>query len=114
MSTAGELDSRELVGGPMTDDENHDDEVFEERPDTNKLTLIQNRAQCLFCFQIVESTHRHEMVTCRCGRVAVDGGLAYVRRVGKLQFINELCVYGPPSISKSEARRLEHQILVKS
>lgn len=79
--------------------------------DKNELTLIQNRAQCLKCFQIIQSTHRHDFVSCRCGAVSVDGGLAYVRRVGHLQYVNELSVYGPKSISKSVSRRLEAQIL---
>ncbi len=80
----------------------------------DKLTLIQNRAQCLFCYQIIQSTHRHEFVYCRCRRIAVDGGLAYARRVGQMEYINDLNVYGPPSISKSEARRFETQILAEA
>jgi len=42
--------------------------------------LERNMAQCSACRQVVESTHRHDFVTCRCGRLSVDGGKAYARR----------------------------------
>ncbi len=76
----------------------------------NDLTLIKNRAQCLVCFDIIISTHRHDFVSCKCGAISVDGGLAYSRRLGEPEHINDLNIYGPKSISKSEARRLEVQI----
>lgn len=42
-----------------------------------------NAAQCLLCQDIIESKSRHSFVTCSCGNVSVDGGLAYTRRVYK-------------------------------
>lgn len=42
--------------------------------------LIKNRAKCLKCGEIIESTHRHDFVTCSCGNLSVDGGLDYIRR----------------------------------
>jgi len=42
----------------------------------------RNRAQCRRCKDIIESRTRHEFVACKCGAIAVDGGLAYYRRVG--------------------------------
>lgn len=30
--------------------------------------------------RVIESTYRHDFVTCSCGRVSVDGGLDYLRR----------------------------------
>jgi len=45
--------------------------------------LIRNKAECTECGDVVESKHRHDMVWCSCGQMAVDGGLAYLRRVGK-------------------------------
>lgn len=41
----------------------------------------RNSARCRQCGDEIESTHRHEMVSCSCGAVCVDGGLAYLRRV---------------------------------
>lgn len=43
--------------------------------------LVRNSAHCLDCDDEIVSTHRHDFVRCSCGRIAVDGGLAYVRRV---------------------------------
>ena len=43
--------------------------------------IIRNAIKCNFCGQIIESKYRHEFKRCRCGRVAVDGGHDYLRRV---------------------------------
>jgi hypothetical protein len=52
--------------------------------------LIRNRIKCLRCGDIIESKHRHDFVWCKCGSVAVDGGLDYWRRVGDPINIEEL------------------------
>lgn len=43
--------------------------------------LRRNAVRCLRCDDVVESWHRHDFKTCRCGDVSVDGGLDYARRV---------------------------------
>lgn len=43
--------------------------------------LYRNAAKCKGCLDIVESTHRHDFVTCSCGNLSVDGGHDYPRRV---------------------------------
>lgn len=48
-------------------------------PKNRKLT--RNRAQCLRCGDVVESTYVHDFQQCTCKRIFVDGGLEY-RRVG--------------------------------
>lgn len=42
--------------------------------------LLVNQARCLGCRDEPVSTDTHEMRTCRCGRLLVDGGLSYTRR----------------------------------
>jgi hypothetical protein len=42
--------------------------------------LIKNVAKCLKCEEIIESKHRHNFVSCKCGNLFVDGGLEYTRR----------------------------------
>ena len=42
--------------------------------------ILRNAVQCKHCGDIIESTHRHDFKTCRCGRVSVDGGHDYLRR----------------------------------
>jgi tRNA(Ile2) C34 agmatinyltransferase TiaS len=45
--------------------------------------LIRNSAMCLVCGDEIESHHRHDFRSCRCGNLSVDGGKAYTRRVFK-------------------------------
>lgn len=42
--------------------------------------ILRNRAKCLKCGEIIESKHRHDYVTCKCGNLAVDGGRDYLKR----------------------------------
>lgn len=37
---------------------------------------MRNRAKCKLCGDIIESMHPTDYVTCKCGEIAVDGGLA--------------------------------------
>lgn len=39
-----------------------------------------NRIRCKLCRDIITSTHVHDFKSCKCGRVAVDGGHEYRRR----------------------------------
>ena len=40
-----------------------------------------NKIRCKHCNDIIESRHRHDFVTCKCGAVSVDGGDSYGRRL---------------------------------
>ena len=42
--------------------------------------IIRNAIRCKNCGNVIESTYRHEFVTCSCGKVSVDGGHDYLRR----------------------------------
>lgn len=47
--------------------------------------LIRNSATCLLCHSAIESAHRHDLKSCRCGNISVDGGVGrtgYWRRAG--------------------------------
>ena len=46
----------------------------------NKLIILQNKAKCKICGDIIESKHRHDFVSCSCGNIFVDGGKDYLRR----------------------------------
>lgn len=45
--------------------------------------IIKNAIKCNHCGDVIESTHRHNFVTCSCGCCSVDGGLDYLRRCFK-------------------------------
>ena len=55
--------------------------------------ILQNKAECLRCGDIVESTHRHDFKRCECGSIAVDGGRDYLKRAGGADAYNDLSVY---------------------
>lgn len=45
--------------------------------------IIKNSIQCKLCGDIIESKYRHDLVKCKCGACAVDGGHDYLRRCCK-------------------------------
>lgn len=45
-----------------------------------KYKIIENKAKCLLCGDVIESVNRHDYVTCSCGNISVDGGKDYLRR----------------------------------
>ena len=53
------------------------------------MKLVRNAAQCAKCGDIIESTHRHDFVSCSCKAIFIDGGVDYFRVGGNLEdFIN--------------------------
>jgi len=53
--------------------------------------ITRNAARCRHCKQVIESTHVHDYVSCACGKIAVDGGREYLRRVGEpYDFLEDL------------------------
>lgn len=44
--------------------------------------ILQNQVRCNKCGDEPYSAHRHDFKYCKCGSVAVDGGMDYLRRVG--------------------------------
>lgn len=46
--------------------------------------IIQNEVKCKLCNDIIWSAHRHDFKYCKCGSVAVDGGMEYIKRVGNM------------------------------
>ena len=61
-----------------------------------KPEIIHNRGRCKLCGDIIESTDRHEFVTCRCGACSVDGGHDYLRRcLASQDYFEELSVIKP-------------------
>jgi hypothetical protein len=65
--------------------------------------IIRNRARCLACGDILESTSVHDFVTCSCGNVSVDGGHDYLKRsVKDWSKYQDLSVTIFPQLSESE------------
>lgn len=53
--------------------------------------ILVNKIRCNKCGDEIESTHRHDFKFCKCGAVAVDGGLDYLR--SDLKGFTELSEY---------------------
>ena len=58
---------------------------------TKKLT--KNKWKCLYCNDIIESKHQHDFTTCKCGKTSIDGGTSYIRLVGDLDMMQNMCEY---------------------
>lgn len=55
---------------------------------TNKTEIgkiLFNSIKCKHCKQIINSRHVHDYRPCKCGKVAVDGGLDYLKRTGYMK-----------------------------
>lgn len=52
--------------------------------------IVRNMAMCLGCSDVIESTFRHDFVTCTCGSLSVDGGHEYLKRSGDLERFKEM------------------------
>lgn len=42
--------------------------------------VVVNKAQCAKCGDVIESVHRHDFRSCKCGSISVDGGKSYLKR----------------------------------
>lgn len=73
------------------------------KPKDPKGVIIRNRARCLVCGDILESTFVHDYVTCSCGNLSVDGGHNYLKRsVKDRSKYQDLSVTIFPHLSESD------------
>lgn len=47
------------------------------------MRIVLNSIKCLHCNEVITSRSRHDFKFCTCKSVAVDGGEAYLRRLGQ-------------------------------
>ena len=67
--------------------------------------IISNKAKCKKCKDIIESTYRHDFVTCKCGAISVDGGKDYLRRAFRdIDDIEELSEYEEKNEEKKNSK----------
>ena len=53
--------------------------------------LIKNKWKCLYCNDIIESKHQHHFISCKCGKMSIDGGTSYIRLIGDLDMMQDMC-----------------------
>ena len=54
--------------------------------------ILSNQARCVQCGDEPYSAHRHDFQYCKCGAMAVDGGMEYLRRLGDPLDIVEMAI----------------------
>lgn len=54
--------------------------------------IVKNMIRCKKCHDVIESKNRHDFKPCKCGAVAIDGGLDYLRRCGNQDDWEELSI----------------------
>jgi len=75
----------------------------------DKTRILQNQVRCNKCGDEPYSAHRHDFKYCKCGSIAVDGGMSYLRRVGNYSKKNttEMSI----SVSKKVYGELEEALI---
>jgi hypothetical protein len=48
--------------------------------------IFINQVRCTNCGWYIRSRNRHDFVTCKCGKVSIDGGSWYTKLSGSLEF----------------------------
>lgn len=54
--------------------------------------ILSNQARCKKCGDQPFSAHRHDMSHCKCGAIAVDGGMEYLRRLGTPENFDDMSI----------------------
>lgn len=54
--------------------------------------ILSNQIECIACGDKPYSTHRHDFKYCKCGLIAVDGGMDYLRRLGNPNYYIEMSI----------------------
>lgn len=56
------------------------------------MRILSNQIKCKKCGDTPFSAHRHDFKYCKCGAVAVDGGMSYLRTVGDLSSAEDMSI----------------------
>lgn len=69
--------------------------------------ILQNAAKCNKCKDEIWSANRHDYRECQCGSIAVDGGLAYLRRVGSSEDFDDRSIIVPEAMKNELVQAVE-------
>ena len=72
--------------------------------------IVQNAGICNKCNDFVVSKHRHDFATCKCGAISLDGGQAYLRRVGAVYDYSDLSWEIPDELYEACAQAVQDAI----
>ncbi|WP_152393381.1 DUF7695 domain-containing protein [Paenibacillus guangzhouensis] len=57
-----------------------------------KSKIIRNKVRCEHRLEIIESIDVHDLRMCECGKVGVDGGTEYLKRIGSFDDYEEISI----------------------
>lgn len=77
------------------------------RREEQRVVIVRNSAKCLKCGEDIESTHRHDFVSCSCGSVCVDGGKEYLRRCGNTEDYEDTSICKEVDVEQPDPRDLK-------
>lgn len=75
----------------------------------NTGTIYANAAECKKCGWYIRSRNKHDMVSCRCGAISVDGGSHYLKRSGNYEDVIERSVLFNWAQEEQRQRDLERR-----
>lgn len=64
------------------------------------MTILSNQVRCNMCDDTPFSANRHDFKSCKCGAIAVDGGMSYLRRVGAIDNYTDMSIEIPDEAVK--------------
>lgn len=66
---------------------------MEKKLTEDDIKICRNRIKCKHCGDEIQSDHIYDFKFCKCGKVAVDGGKYYLRRIGNREDYIELSLF---------------------
>lgn len=54
--------------------------------------ILSNQVECIKCGDKPYSANRHDFKYCKCGSIAVDGGMDYLKRAGTYNECTEMSI----------------------
>ena len=63
--------------------------------------ILSNQVKCNRCGDEPFSGSVHDFRSCKCGNIAVDGGMSYLRRVGDIDAYTEMSIEIPNEAYKA-------------
>lgn len=69
--------------------------------------ILRNSLKCKSCGDEIESTHRHDFVMCKCGKVGADGGKEYLRRIGNQEDYEDTSIMQQTEVPRNTNQKSE-------
>lgn len=75
--------------------------------------ILSNQVECAKCGDRPYSANRHDFKYCKCGAVAVDGGMDYLRRVGDFVNAKEISIEIPDKAAAAACAAIQQALDTK-